>query len=173
MMKHSGIAVAVTSLMVVALMATGCGDSTGDFIKKNKPLVMKTLSLAGKIGANEGLKQWAKKDEAAAKEAAAALNRNLKEEVLPYFEGEGLKTSAEVNEFINSSLFKDVPDEVKLAIVTAAEVLDYYLPIPGSENLNEDHKDYLKSFLTGVQEGVDKFVGNGTVSSSNRSWLKG
>jgi hypothetical protein len=171
-MRNPSVGLSVGVLLAVSLFATSC-DNAGDVIAKNKPIILKTLTLAGKLGSYEGLKRWAKSDEAAAKEAAAALSRNLKDVILPYFEGEDLKTSAEVDEFINSSLFNNLPDEVKLAIVTAAEVLDFYLPVPGSDKLTVDQRDFLKAFLTGLQEGVGKYLGTAPASVAVRNWIKG
>jgi hypothetical protein len=171
-----------SSISVVLLMAaaccmtvnmTGCGDgNAADLIKKNKEKILVILEKAAQAGSEFGLKKWAEKDPAAAKEAAAALAKNLKEEILPYLNGEDLHTSAEVNEFINSSLFKKVPSEVKAAIVTAAAVLDLYLPIPGSDKLTEDQRDYLKAFLGGIQKAAAKFE-SGTFSADQRHWIVG
>jgi hypothetical protein len=173
-MRNPGVGLSAAVLLAVSLASTSC-DNAVDVIKQNKPIILKTLTLAGKLGSYEGLKRWAKSDEVAAKEAAAALSRNLKDSILPYFDGEDLKTSAEVDEFINSSLFKNIPDEVKLAIVTAAEVLDFYLPVPGSDKLNVDQRDYIKAFLVGLQEGVNKYLGVSTASAAKatRNWIKG
>lgn len=150
----------------------GCGD-TGKVIEDNKDVILATLKLTASKGTQAGLKKWSKSNPDAAKEAATALARNLKDQVLPYLDGEELKASAEVNEFINSSLFKDVPDEIKSAVVAAAEILDLYLPIPGSDKLNQTHVEYLKAFLTGVQEGAARFSGNLTVEKKERHWING
>lgn len=162
---------------VMLMTIPGCGENgkkIEELIKKNKDKILVALKRAAQAGTEFGLKKWAKKDPAAAKEAATALARNLKEEILPYLDGEELHTSAEVSEFIDSSLFKDVPEEVKAAIVSAAVVLDLYLPIPGNENLTEDQRDYLKAFLGGIQAGAAKFAGDGTFSAAEkRYWLTG
>jgi hypothetical protein len=169
-MRHKNFAVLAIACMAVALYTTGCGET----IEKNKPLIIKGLELAGKFGADRGLKEWAKKQPDSAKETAEKLNKNLKEEILPWLDGEGkLKSSAEVNEFINSSLFKDLPGEVKDAIVMASAVLDVYLPIPSADKMNEDTRDYLKAFLSGLQQGAQKFLDGQPVSDGKRSWLAG
>jgi hypothetical protein len=170
-MRNGAICTLITLLSVI--MLTGCGDGKiEDIEEKHRDKILKILQMAAKRGAIEGLKAWAKKDEAAAKEAAEALARNLKDEILPYLDGEELHTSAEVNEFINSSLFKNIPDEIKDAIVAAAVVLDVYLPIPSSENLNEVHKAYLKAFLIGLQEGSATFLGKMS-GTDVRYWITG
>jgi hypothetical protein len=160
----------------ILIMMPGCSEGDKEkieeLIKKNKDKILVALKRAAQAGTEFGLKKWAKKDPAAAKEAATALARNLKEEILPYLDGEELHTSAEISEFIDSSLFKDVPEEVKAAIVSAAVVLDLYLPIPGSENLTEDQRDYLKAFLGGIQAGAAKFA-NDNFSVDKRYWITG
>lgn len=171
-MRSIAILFAVFALSFMTVNMTGCGDNTVDIIKKNKEKILVLLEKAAQAGAEFGLKKWSEKDPAAAKEAAVALARNLKDEILPYLNGEELHTSAEINEFINSSLFKKVPDEVKSAIVAAAVVLDLYLPIPGSENLTEDQRDYLKAFLGGIQKAAAKFE-SGSFSADKRYWVTG
>lgn len=156
------------------LMIQGCNDETKQVIQDNQQLILDGLTMAASQGTERGLKEWAKKDEAAAKEAAVALSRNLKDSVLPYLEGDTLKPSSEVNEFINSSLFKDVPDEVKTAISGAAALLDLYLPVPGSDQLKPEQLAYLKAFLTGVQEGAAKYSGSAnTREVKPRNWITG
>ena len=160
------------SLMIIP--GCGDGDKISDVIKQNKEQILKVLTMASKRGTEAGLNKWAEKKPDAAKEAATALSRNLEEQILPYLDGEDLHTSEEVNEFVNSSLFKDVPDEVKDAIVAAAIILDIYLPIPGSDNLSDDHKDYLRAFLTGIKQGASKFVSDAPQADGDkRYWITG
>lgn len=174
MKKWTVVLVSFVFLVSMPAIMTGCGDGkVKEIEEKNRDKILKILQMAARRGAIEGLKAWAKKDEAAAKEAAEALARNLKDEILPYLDGEELHTSAEVNEFINSSLFKDIPDEVKDAIVAAAVVLDIYLPIPSAENLKEVHKAYLKAFLSGLQEGSSAFLGKMASKEDPRYWING
>lgn len=165
---------AILLVVMPVLMIQGCNDQTKQVIEDNQQLILDGLTMAASQGTERGLKEWAKKDEAAAKEAAAALSRNLKDSVLPYLEGDVLKPSSEINEFINSSLFKDVPDEVKTAITGAAALLDLYLPIPGSDQLKPEQLAYLKAFLSGVQEGASKFSGTAdTREVKPRNWITG
>jgi hypothetical protein len=151
-MRNGAICTLITLLSVI--MLTGCGDGKiEDIEEKHRDKILKILQMAAKRGAIEGLKAWAKKDEAAAKEAAEALARNLKDEILPYLDGEELHA-------------------IKDAIVAAAVVLDVYLPIPSSENLNEVHKAYLKAFLIGLQEGSATFLGKMS-GTDVRYWITG
>jgi hypothetical protein len=164
-------------LVPFLICASGCGSSGNSnsntnltqIISQNKQNILAALKIAAKEGTARGLKEWAKTKPDAAKEAAAALARNIDQELLPYFNGEAaLQTSAQVQEFISSSLFKNVPDEIKDAVMAAAVVLDIYLPIPGSEKLKQDHLDYIVAFLEGVRDGSLKFDS----AKEQRRWIK-
>lgn len=154
---------------------TGCGgQKPGEILEENKPLVLKTIALAAKQGSYQGLKAWEKKKPEAAMEAATALAKNIDEELLPYLNGGDLGSSAEISELLDSSLFKNVPDEVKITIQAAAAVLDLYLPIPAAETyLKEDHLGYLKAFLGGLKEGCQKFAATDTEREAEvqRYWI--
>lgn len=148
-------------------------------IKKNKDQILKGINLASSQGVRYGMKKWAEKNPTAVTETATTLRRNLNEQLIPYFiGGQELPSTAEIREFINSSLFKDVPAEVKMALVAASAMLDAYLPVPSSTTyLNVDQVDYIKAFLTGVSSGLDGFTPNpdGTFSDSRHSnaWITG
>jgi hypothetical protein len=167
-------------VMMMPVTMTGCSDEQKEkieeVIKKNKDNIVKGIYVTAKSGAKIGLSKWAEKKPEAAKETAAALARNIENELIPYFEGGDLKASAEIQEFINSSLFKDIPDEVKFAVVAAASVLDVYLPVPDSETyLEQDHVDYIVAFLKGVKDGAKDFSGTDTFSlpdSIGNKWIR-
>lgn len=157
--------------LLLSLGLLGCGNG-GNIIDEGT--IVKTIEIAAEQGAYQGLKQWNKENPDAAMEAAQALSRNLKEKVIPFLDGEAeLKSSDEVNEFINSSLFKDVPDTVKNAITAAAAVLDLYLPIPGADNLDEKHRKYLRAFVSGLQKGAARFNGSLSDVGGERHWITG
>ena len=168
------------SVVVFAVIASlmclpGCNNTKiEEIIKNNKDSIVKGIAIVAEQGTAFGLKKWAKDNPGAAKEAAAALAKNIKDELVPYFSGDGkLAASSEVSEIINSSLFKNVPDEVRIAIVSAAAILDVYLPAPDSSTyLNADHVDYIKAFLGGVAKAADKLAGTETWSIPDNKWIK-
>lgn len=84
----------------------------------------------------------------------------------PYFkDGSKLLTAAEVKQFLSSTLFKNVPDPVKVAIISASAVLDFYCPIPPSTDyLSQDQRDIVCAFFEGVQLGCDDFNNPSTAS---------
>jgi hypothetical protein len=151
----------VVLAMVPMLLTSGCGETAKieETILKNKDKIVVIIKAAAESGTELGLKKWAEKQPDAAKEAATAINRNINDQLLPYLSGDKLPSSAEVREFINSSLFKDVPNEIKLTVVAAATVLDIYLPIPDSNTfLKPEHVEFIKAFLSGVSSGTKSFL---------------
>lgn len=164
------------ALCVALVSVSGCSKPTStqvaDVINNNKPLILRTLQAAGTQGAKLGLAKWAEKKPEAAKEAATALSKNIDEKILPYLNGGNLGASDQVSALIDSSLFVNVPDEVKLAVQAAAAVLDIYLPIPGANTgLDADQVDYLKAFMTGLRNGCDSFLGVKEIKEQ-RYWIK-
>lgn len=150
---------ALFALSIVILL-TGC----------DKENVGKSLTMAGSTGTYYGLKKWNEKKPEAAREAAAALSRNIRTVIIPYLDGGKLPISSEAQEFINSSLFKDVSDEVKEAVVLASVALDAVVPVPGAEKMKKEHVEYIKAFLTGVADGCDKFLSK--TGEIKTHWLK-
>jgi len=143
---------------------SGCDKPSPDTIRS-------VLNLTGKNGSYYGLKQWAKTDEPSAKECAAALSRNIKNVLIPYLDGGDLPSSAQVQEFLASSLFKDLKPVVKDAIIAASLALDAFLPVPGAGTfLKPDEVSYIKAFLTGLSEGCDAFLGAKSIAGP--VWLK-
>jgi len=130
-----------------------------EWIAKNKTSIIDVVKMGAELGTEKGLKAWAKKNPAGAKEASLALTQNINEQLLPYFkDGTKMLTAAEVKQFMASSLFNKVPDEVKLAIIAASAVLDFYLPVPSSTScLTQDQRDIICAFLEGVRNGCDDF----------------
>lgn len=162
-MRRIGL-VMLTAVFVMGLSFTGCSTSgttdakITEIIQQNKATILKAIEAISHSGVDAAFKKWTKADPAAAAEAATALNKNITEQLLPYFGGAQLKSSAEVQEFLNSSLFKNVKDEVRTAIVAAAVVLDIYLPVPSTtDKLTQDQVDYIKAFLTGVQKATESY----------------
>jgi len=156
-------------VLLAGAMLTGCTSPT-------PPQIERAVGIVAYNGTYQGLKYWAKTEPASATEAATALKRNLNEEIIPYLNGAELKSSAEINEFINSSLFKNVPEAVKEAVVAAAEVLDLYLPIPSADKLKPEHLLYLKAFMTNVEKGAAKFltpVAKSAQVQAVRHWVTG
>jgi hypothetical protein len=152
-----------------ALMLTpGCDSSTvTQTIENNKPAILNLITLGASRGSQEGLKAWAAKNPAAAQEAATALSGNL-DNFLAYLNGGTIGSSQEVDDLMNSSLFTNVPDEVKTAVLAASAVLDLYLPVPSATtSLSADQLDYLKAFVTGLKQGVGNFNGK----AIQRTWL--
>jgi hypothetical protein len=128
------------------------------WLSKNKATISSIVHDAAEFGTKKGLDAWAKKDPAGAKEASLALSKNINDQILPYFNGSKLLTAAEVKQFLSSSLFKNVPDVVKIAIISASAVLDFYCPIPDSTTyLSQDQKDIVCAFFNGVRDGCDDF----------------
>ena len=140
------------------------GQDINVYIAKNKTSILTVVKLAAEVGTERGLKEWAKKNPAAAAEAAVALNKNINDVLYPYFKDAGkMMTAEEVQELLDSSLFNNVPDVVKVAVIAASAVLDFYLPIPDSGTyLTQDQKDIIAAFLDGVQEGCKDFSSPGT-----------
>jgi hypothetical protein len=148
------------------------------WLSKNKVTISSIVHDAAEFGTKKGLDAWAKKDPAGAKEASLALSKNINDQILPYFkDGSKLLTAAEVKQFLSSSLFKNVPDAVKIAIISASAVLDFYCPIPDSASyLSQDQKDVVCAFFTGVRDGCDDFntpdAGTREVGGKRRSLPK-
>lgn len=157
------------ALVCLPLLMLGCKKPTPEQIEA-------AISVVAYNGTYQGLKYWAKTNPAGATEAATALSRNLKDEIIPYLNGASLKTSAEINEFINSSLFKNVPDQIKSTIIAAAAILDLYLPIPSASKLKPEQLVYLKAFMVNVEKGSNKFLLPSAANEKieiQRRWLKG
>jgi len=169
----------VAMLCALSVPNMGCTDAQKqklqEVVKKNHDQIVAGIELAVGQGVRIGFAKWSEKDAAAAKEAGAKLQKNVTEVLLPYFSGEGkLPASAEVREFINSSLFKDLPDEVKNVVVAAATVLDVYLPAPGSDTfLKPEQVDYVKAFLNGVLRGVPDKSGADAFTAPRNKWITG
>lgn len=126
----------------------------------DKDTIVKSLNTGASYATSFGLDKWANKDKPAATECATALSKNIKDVLVPYLNNGKLPSSAEVQAFINSSLFNDLKPEIKDLIVAASLALDAVLPIPSANvYLNQDQVDYIKAFLTGIQAGCDKFLG--------------
>lgn len=166
MKRNFAITAALATMLVAALMVTpGCSKPSPDTIKK-------ALRLAGKEGSRFGLKKWAEEKPEAARETATTLKKNIDEVLLPYLNGGQLPSSAEVQAFIQSSLFKDVDQKVKDAIILASVALDAALPIPGADTyLKAEHVEYLKEFMTGISEGCAEFLSRGAVGPRT-NWIK-
>ncbi len=153
--------IAAMLLAVVAgsvAVIPGCSkEDVQQTVEQNKPAILRLVELGASRGSLEGLKAWAKKNPDAAAEAATALASNL-ENVLEYLNGGTFGSSEEVETLMSTSLFNNVPDDVKTAIMAASAVLDLYLPVPSAEtSLNQDQIDYLKAFAKGLKRGVDDF----------------
>lgn len=164
----TGVGVLLCGSMLV--VTQGCNKADIDAaIKKNKPLILQTVRTVASRGSEEGLKAWAKKNPAAAKEAADALAVNLTS-VVAYLNGGNLGSSEAVQTVVNSTLLTDkIPDEVKTAILAASAVLDLYLPVPDAVTaLNQDQLDYLKAFVEGLQTGVNNFNNR----DLKKTWLR-
>jgi hypothetical protein len=160
---------APVALCGILLFAPGCKEMSGppidpaklnEWIAKNKTNIIEVVSMAAELGTTKGLKAWSKKNPEGAKEAALALSKNISDQLLPYFkDGSKLLTAAEMKQLLSSSLFNKVPDEVKLAVIAASAVLDYYMPVPGSSTyLTKDQQDIICAFLEGVRKGCDEFT---------------
>lgn len=184
---------ALLSLCVLALvLIPGCDAGKllppsdpvefAKWLSKNKATISSIVHDAAEFGTKKGLDAWAKKDPAGAKEASIALSKNIREQVLPYFkDGSKLLTAAEVKQFMTSSLFNSVPDVVKIAVISASAVLDFYCPIPDSASyLTQDQKDIVCAFIAGVGDGCDDFnapdsvreVGGKRRSLPKSAWLE-
>jgi hypothetical protein len=141
----------VAFLMCFALLLgmTGCTSSPKSpdqpVVKKLKidPDLLSAVTLGTKAATKYAFKKWTEKDPAAAAECAQRLKKNLEADIIPYFSGKiDLKTSAEVQAFLQASLFDTLPEPVKSAVIAAFGVLDYYLPIPDAKTyLNKDQQD--------------------------------
>lgn len=146
---------------------TGCNDQLvpptdpaqlNDWISKHKSSIKELVQTGAQWGTEKGLESWAKQNPAGAKEAALALTQNIDNQIIPYFkDGAKLLTADEVKQLLSSSLFKNVPPVVKIAIVAASACLDYYLPIPQAQ-LTQDQKDIICAFLQGVRDGCEDFT---------------
>jgi hypothetical protein len=155
-------AAAVSGVALTTL--SGCEKPSPDSIRK-------MLELTGQNGAYYGLKQWAKKDEASAKECAEALSTNITGTLIPYLDGGNLPSSEEVQAMLNSSLFKNVNPAVKDAIVAVSVALDAVLPIPKADSyLSKDEVSYIKAFLKGLADGCSRFLGSREMPKTR--WLK-
>lgn len=145
-----------------------------DAPKIDPAIITAGLKLAGSNGAFYGLQQWAKKDAASAGECAAALKQNIGDVLLPYLSGDTLPSSAEVQQMIDASLFKNVKDEVKEAILAISVALDAMLPIPDAGTfLKAEQVGYIKAFLGGLSDGCGKFLSKDkALKSYGNVWIK-
>jgi len=123
------------------------------------PEVLTTITNVTQSGVSLALFEWAKKNPAAAKECATNLSSNLTQQLLPYFQGQAkLKTAAEVQQFLQTSLCDKLPVEVRVAIVACFGIVDKYLPIPDDKTyLNQDQINLIVALLTGIRNGCDQF----------------
>jgi len=153
-----------------ALLATsGC-----DTPKIDPSVIQAGMQLAGSNGAFYGLKQWAKTDAASAVECADALKQNIDDVLLPYLKGDTLPSSAEVQQMIDSSLFKNVKDEVKEAILAVSVALDAVLPVPDAGTyLKPEQVGYIKAFMGGLSSGCGKFLSKDkALKGYGNVWIK-
>jgi len=164
----------VLALCAMLFLLSACTKSTGPtdptqpslgqdinaYIKAHKSSIINLIKMGADVGTDKGLEAWAKKNPDGAKEAALALSKNINDQLLPYFkDGASMLTAEQVQELLDSSLFNNVPDTVKVAVIAASAVLDYYLPIPDSGTyLTQDQKDLVAAFLEGVRAGCDDFT---------------
>lgn len=167
-MRKVALGGAVAALLAVLLIVPGCNSANIEqAIAANKPLILQTIQVASGRGAEEGLKAWAAKNPGAAKDAAIALDANL-DTFLAYLNGDHVGSSQVVNETMNTTLFTNVPPDVKMAILAASAVLDLYLPAPDSGTvMSADQIDYLRAFVTGLKNGVKDF----NTKNVKRNWL--
>ena len=158
---------AVVMFLVAFTTLPGCNSTAiptsqdiGAYIKTHKASIIDLIKMGAEVGTDNGLKAWAKKNPAGATEAAISLSKDVSDQLLPYFkDGSKLMTAEEVQALLDSTLFDKVPDEVKIAVIAASAVLDYYLPIPDSGTyLTQDQKDLVAAFLEGVKAGCDDFT---------------
>lgn len=149
---------------------TGCHqDESTDPVNPPAPTVVKDIDPAiltleqtiTEAGSLYGLTEWAKKDPNSAKELATNLSSNITQQLLPFVQGAAkLKTVAEVQQLLQTSVFAKVPIEVKLALVSACAVLDLYVPIPEAATfMTKNQVAVVQAFLTGLKSGCDDFTG--------------
>lgn len=170
----------VCAVSLMALLLASCSKTDtpapADPVAQHQQDVAKRAKLiqaASQSAAGIGLTEWSKKEPDAAKEAAAALAKNIKEVLLPYFADKAaLATSAEVQAFLNSSLFKDMNPTMKNAIITASTVLDLALPVPGSDKIDADALAYIRAFLDGLNGACEGFLGTAKEKAPGTVWLK-
>lgn len=149
--------------LCLLFLCSACTKST----KPDKPIgskaidpeVLTTITNVTQSGVSLALFEWAKKNPAAAKECATNLSSNLTQQLLPYFQGQAkLKTTAEVQQFLQTSLCNKVPVEVKVVIVVCFGIVDKYLPIPDDKTyLSQDQINLIVALLTGIRNGCDQF----------------
>jgi len=156
-------------------LLVGCGDNASDIIKKHHEEIVLGIQIGVMKAAEYGFKKWNDADPAACKEAATKLAKNISEQIKPWIQGDGkLKSSQEIQEFVNSSLFKNLPQEALDAIVAAAAVLDVYLPTPDvNEKLTEQQIDYIMAFLTGLEKAANIYTGDTRAALGKPNiWIK-
>lgn len=179
-----GLAVALFFFSPIFMAGYGCGKPDGPVatgtpeqaqaehdksVSRNVTVIKTASSSAAQIGLN----QWSKKDAAAAKEAATALSKNIKEVLNPYFANTaGLPSSSEVQTFLNSSLMKDLNPDLRSAIVTASATLDLFLPVPSADKIDPDAVKYIQAFLSGLSDACDSYLGTTKEVAKPTIWIK-
>lgn len=180
----------LSAMLVMALCCVGCNKRDDAepakpaaptapatptvVVKQISPEVITLCQAMTTSGSLFGLQEWAKKDPNAAKECATNLSSNITQQLLPYLQGQGqLKSSAEIQQLLQTSVFSKVPEQVKIAIVAASAVLDMYVPIPPSQQfMNADQVKLVSAFLTGMRDACDQFTKPTTRAIAEKKWVQ-
>jgi len=145
--------------------------------------VVKAIRIGVQAAIELGFTQWKKKDPQAVKETSKALNKSINEDILPWIKGqatleldrreEELKSSTEVQIFLNSSIMKNLPEEARLAILAASVILDMYLPVPDvNKKLTQEQVDYIVAFLSGIEAATLNFMDTTRSFERKSTWIK-
>lgn len=145
------------SLVVVAMLiaAVGCERPV-----KTQPEIVRGIRTGTQAATTVGLNYLDKKDHKVCVKTAEELNKMIVEVVLPYLNNEAVTAATTVVEEVLKEKFFDKLDEnIKLAIVSAATILDVYIRLPDpSQKLTEAELAYMKAFFEGVAAGADDFI---------------
>lgn len=162
-----------------ALVLSGCGgggttpvSATTAIVTDPQTVALISTGITGatELGVQEGLSLLAKSNPTAATESAAALQKSINTDFIPYLNGGKLATAAEIQALMNSSLLANVDPLIRDAVASASNFLQVELPAPTSTSyLTPTEITYVSAFLTGVSKGCADFS---TKSIPKPRWVK-
>jgi hypothetical protein len=164
----------ILSVVVLALMlaSVGCAPPKPEDQKK----IVDIIRISSKAATKVGFDYFDKKDHKAAVKTADEVNKAIVEVVLPYLNGEAVTVASfVVSEMLQEKFFDKLDVEIKLAIISAATILDIYISPPDpTKKLTKEELDYMKAFFEGVASGTDGFGNklNVTERQQHSRWFK-
>jgi hypothetical protein len=106
-----------------------------------------------------GLTIYGQKHPAEARKAAQAVADVTGKTILPYLNGDGTNVASTLLETALSTGLADLDPTIKASIISAAGILDAFLPKPeAGKVLNPDQVAVLKSFFQGLNSGAVAYL---------------